>query len=482
MRDTQLQELRRFERAYPDYRETRSLDRMRHREYSRLDRLGHTYLDYTGGSLYADRQLEQHRRFLSRNVLGNPHSHNPTSALATSLADEAREAVLRFFNASPEEYDVVFTSNASNAIKLVGEAYPFDSNSCYLMTFDNHNSVNGVREYAARASARIHYVPVRQPDLRVDDTHLRLALQEPQGCSSRLFAYPAQSNFSGVQHPLEWVDAAHEAGWDVLCDCAAYTPTNRLDLSQVKPDYVPISFYKLFGYPTGVGALIARHAALEKLVRPWFSGGTIFIVSVRNNWFHRVPGHIGFEDGTIDYTNLPAVTFGLQYLEEVGVDVIHARVAALTSYLLERLVALRHSNGSPLVRLYGPADHADRGGTISFGLFDPVGCVFDVNEVERRAGEARISVRTGCFCNPGDREVAHGIDEVELGPCFATSDPVTPDDCNRAIFDRTGTLPSGIRVSLGIASNFDDCYRFIGFLERFRDVRAQEVGGQLYAR
>lgn len=476
------QEQRRFEKRYPEYGDTRSLDHLRRREYSRLDKLGHTYLDYTGGSLYADSQLSEHRKFLAGAVLGNPHSHNPSSQYATSLADEARGDVLRFFNASPEEYDVVFTANASSAIKLVGEAYPFDSHSCYLMTFDNHNSVNGVREYAARAGARVHYVPVRAADLRADESRMAAALLVPKECSSRLFAFPAQSNFSGVQHPLEWVDMAHQAGWDVLCDCAAFAPTNRLDLSAVKPDFVPLSFYKLFGYPTGVGALIARHEALAKLQRPWFSGGTILIVSVRNGWFHRVPGHVGFEDGTIDYANLPAVSYGLRFLERVGVDVVHARVEALTAWLLEQVEELRHGNGRPLVRLYGPKAPEGRGGTISFGLFDAEGRVLDVDEVERRAGELLISLRTGCFCNPGDREVAHGIDEAELGQCFADGRPVTPDDCNRSIFDRTGRFPSGIRVSLGIASNFADCYKLRKFLEGFLDIRAEDVGGRLYER
>jgi selenocysteine lyase/cysteine desulfurase len=471
-----------FEREHRGYRDTRPLDRLRRTEYSRLDRLGHTYLDYTGGSLYADSQLELHRRFLADSVLGNPHSHNPTAQFATELADEARQDVLRFFNASPEEYDVVFTANASAAIKLVGEAYPFDSNSCYLMTYDNHNSINGVREYAAKAGARIHYVPVLRPDLRVDESHLEWALHEPKECSAKLFAYPAQSNFSGVQHSLDWVNVAHRAGWDVLCDCAAFTPTNPLDLSVVKPEYVPVSFYKLFGYPTGVGALIARHAALEKLRRPWFSGGTIYIVSVRNGWFHRAPGHVGFEDGTIDYASLPAVSLGIRHLERVGVDLVHERVDALTGLLLEKMTGLRHGSGERLVRIFGPEDAEERGGTISFGLFDAAGHVFDVDEVERLAGAELISLRTGCFCNPGDREVAHGIDEIELGPCFADGAPVTPDDCNHAIFERTGCFPSGIRISLGIASNFEDCYWFLRFLERFIDVAAEDVGGVIYER
>ena len=88
------------------------------------------------------------------------------------------------------------------------------------------------------------------------------ALEKSAGVYNNLFAYPAQSNFAGVQHSLEWIERAHAHGWDVLVDAAAFAPTNQLDLSVYKPDFIPISFYKIFGYPTGIGALIARRAVL----------------------------------------------------------------------------------------------------------------------------------------------------------------------------------------------------------------------------
>lgn len=105
-----------------------------------------------------------------------------------------------------------------------------------------------------------------------------------------LFAYPAQSNFSGVQHPLAWIPKARARGWDVLLDAAAYVPTNHLDLSEWHPDFVTVSFYKMFGYPTGVGALIARQEALRKLRRPWFAGGTITVASVQADQYFLAGG------------------------------------------------------------------------------------------------------------------------------------------------------------------------------------------------
>ena len=109
-------------------------------------------------------------------------------------------------------------------------------------------------------------------------------------------------------------------GWDVLLDAAAFVPTNRLSLSRWHPDYVALSFYKLLGYPTGIGCLIARREALAALRRPWFSGGTITVVSVAGDGHYLADGEAAFEDGTIDFLGLPAIEIGLRHVTAVGLD------------------------------------------------------------------------------------------------------------------------------------------------------------------
>jgi hypothetical protein len=113
-----------FRAACPDF-DIAAVADLRAREYARLDVGGHVYLDYTGGGLYAESQLLRHQELLRAGVFGNPHSTNPTSLAATDLAERARAAILAFCGADPAEYAVVFTPNASGALKLVGEAYPF---------------------------------------------------------------------------------------------------------------------------------------------------------------------------------------------------------------------------------------------------------------------------------------------------------------------------------------------------------------------
>lgn len=457
-----------FRRAYPDFASTLMLDELRAKEYGRLDEQGHVYLDYTGGGLYAHSQLRQHMDLLASHVFGNPHSTNPSSMAMTHLVERARAYVLEFFNASPDEYVAIFTPNATGALKLVGEAYPFADGDTYMLTYDNHNSVNGIREYAHRRGAKVDYVPLVPPDLRVDEARLEQELDTARPGGNNLFAFPAQSNFSGVQHPLAWIAAAKAKGWDVLLDAAAFAPTNRLDLGQVKPDFVDLSFYKIFGYPTGIGCLIARKEALGKLRRPWYAGGTITFSSVQGEGFYLTPGPAGFEDGTVDYLSIPAIEIGLRHIDSIGIDTIHRRVMALSGWLIENLLALRHSNGRPVIRLYGPATTEGRGGTIEVNFYDPDGNLFDSNDVEAAANELNISLRAGCHCNPGAREVSIGFTEEQMAVCFKDKDRMTYEEFLDAIVGKT---TGAVRASLGLVSTFDDVYAYMQFAESFVDKR-----------
>lgn len=451
-----------FLEKYPTYKQTESIDALRKKEYARLDDAEHIYLDYTGGGIYAESQIKKHQKLLNENVFGNPHSSNPTSLAATHLVEGTREYILKFFNADPDEYLAIFTSNASSALKLVGESYPFP-NGRYLLTFDNHNSVNGIREFAHARGAEVTYIPVMLPEMRVDVSQLDLELSRPSTAGYNLFAFPAQSNFSSVKHPLEWIEKAHAHGWDVLLDAAAFVPTNKLDLSKVKPDFVPISFYKIFGYPTGLGALIARKSALAKLHRPWFAGGTITVASVQGDKYYLADGAPAFEDGTLDYLNIPALEIGLKHIESIGYDVISERVKTLTGWLLENLTAMTHSNGEPLVRLFGPNSSEGRGGAVTVNFYDKNGKAFDHRFIESEANKVNISLRTGCFCNPGAGEVALGISRVELDVCFTRpehEDRLSIDDFRLCI---DGKSSGAVRISVGMVTNFNDVQSLLMF-------------------
>ena len=283
-----------------------------------------------------------------------------------------------------------------------------------------------------------------------------------------------------MKHPLELVGQAQAKGWDVLLDAAAFVPTNPLDLSACQPDFVAVSFYKMFGYPTGVGCLLIRNAALPKLKRPWFAGGTVNFATVQGLVHILAPREAGFEDGTLNYLSIPAVEIGLRHLQPVGIDTIQTRVQCLTDWLLEQLLALAHSNGRHMVRIYGPASGTMRGGTITLNFYDPDGHLLDYRRVEELANLQRISLRTGCFCNPGAGELAEGLTESDMLAGLEAGGDITLPRFLQIIQHRGGKSAGAIRASLGLVSNFRDVWRFVRFATELRDQTSLTIGDVVF--
>jgi molybdenum cofactor sulfurtransferase len=446
--------------ANNDYQQT--IETLRSQEYAQLDEQQQVYLDFTGGSLFSSKQLEEHVKFLQDNILGNPHSNNPTSQKATKYVEETRRHVLQYFNAE-DDYCCVFTQNASGALKIVGECYPFDTASAFVLTFDNHNSVNGIRVFAKNKGADVAYCPVYLENLRMNTDYMTGLLQQYSHKKNKLLAFPAQSNVSGVKHPLSLIQKAKDLGWDILLDAAAFVPTNPLNLQEIKPDFVSISFYKIFGYPTGIGCLLINKTALPKLKKPWFAGGTVSLVSVMADSYFLANAHERFEDGTVNYLQIPAIKTGLQHIERIGMNTIHQNVLALTQYMLDQLQMLKHSNGCPLIHVLGPKNNNNRGGTILLNFYDANNESIPFQQIENKANTQNISLRTGCFCNPGIDEINNCLSTHELVQYFSTHE--TGDYYN--MIEELGKLRGAIRISLGIVSVQKDIDAFICFAKTY---------------
>lgn len=458
-----------FLKQYPEYLQSSVLDELRATDFSRLDEQGHTYLDYTGGNLYPLSLLSRHCEVLKNGVFGNPHSSNPSSSYATQLVEDARKKVLDYFQAT-DEYHCIFTQNASGALKIVGESYPFQEDGFFLLALDNHNSVNGIREFARAKGAEYAYTPLNSGDLRLNEQALEENLSLYHFKKNRLFAFPLQSNVSGVKHNPEWIARAKEKGWDVLADAAAFVPYNKLDLSRYEPDFVSVSFYKMFGYPTGIGCLLVHKNSFHKLRKPWFAGGTITAVSALGSGHIFDDSHARFEDGTLNYLDIPAVKYGLEFLESTGIEMIAHRIEILTRYLLTSLLEMKHENGQKLVQVYGPLTTEMRGGTLIFNVLDTDGRVLPYELIEQLANSEMISLRTGCFCNPGIDEANNALNSEELSGFFKMTDKGNYKDMIQFL----GRLRGAIRISLGMVANVEDVEVFLNFIQQFRNMGYNE--------
>ena len=270
-------------------------------------------MDHAGTTLYCRSQLDAYYKELSTTLYGNPHSHNESSELSSSVIEESRDLVLSHFNTDQDSYSVVFTAGCTASLKLLAESFPWTAaatkgnfvytgdlvedvkpsmdccQSLFYYLEDDHTSVLGIREVAMEKGASV--VCFREQDIIQFDAH-----GKSDSVVHHLFAFPAQSNFSGRKYPLCWVNdiplgkaaiknLSRSGEMLVLLDAASLVSTSPLDLTLFPAHFVVVSFYKLFGFPTGLGALLVRNDCANILKKSYFGGGTVS-ASISREKFH----------------------------------------------------------------------------------------------------------------------------------------------------------------------------------------------------
>ena len=147
----------------------------------------------------------------------------------------------------------------------------------------------------------------------------------------------------------------------------------------------------------------------------------------------------------------------------------------LTESLLLSLQSLRHSNGTPLITIYGPRDMRERGGIIAFNVLDIDGALVPYELVERELSDGGVSVRGGCFCNPGAAEAAFHFDRDVTARCLTTlADSFTVERLAECLGPAVAV--GALRASIGVPTNRRDLARAIAALVLFRDCRPAGQG------
>ncbi|CAN6454395.1 unnamed protein product [Victoria cruziana] len=459
--------------GYPDG--TRGIDEIRASEFKRLN--GFVYLDHAGATLYSESQMEATFNDLTTKVYGNPHSQSDASMESLGIIRAARQQVLEFVNAPLKDYRCIFTSGATAALKLVGEAFPWCRDSCFMYTVENHNGVLGMREYALNKGATSVVVDVEQIDehsvsSNISFKKLTCIPQRQTGanfCNEavdrnvyNLFAFPSECNFSGRRFGLELVNVIKEDSstllrgslqcsgcWKVLIDAAKGCATQPPDLTRYPADFVVISFYKVFGYPTGLGALVVK------------TGTVVASISDLDYVKRRKNVEDLFEDGTQSFLGIASLNHGFKLISMLSLSSIERHTSTLSTYVRNTLLAMRHENGSLVCVLYGPNDAKGLGPIIAFNLKRPDGTWYGYREVEKLASLSGIQLRTGCFCNPGACAKYLGLSHSELFSNIEAGH-VCWDD-----YDVLHGKPTGaVRISFGYMSTFEDAKKFVEFIEK----------------
>ena len=376
--------------------------------------------------------------------------------------------------------------------------------------------------------------PRRRPTTTLLPTVVPASFEKSNETIFHLCSFPAECNFSGEQFSLDWIEYIQQHGrpkpscssststtedpsgkgqnerWCVLLDAAKYAATNPLNLSQVSPDFVIISFYKLFGLPTGIGALFVYKGKKSKedltshmqRHKSYFGGGTVQCVLPDNASMHVPVASFShqFQDGTSNFLSICSLKFGLDLLERYTMEAIKVHVQTLTQECLVQLRGLHYrcSPGSttkrPLVRVYGHDDHHQvhsRSGSgvsrccrcsssssssiVTFNLLAPpdddddddddddattTSGVIGFHLVSELAAVSNISFRTGCFCNPGACQYYLGLSNDQVMHHFRDKGHRCGDHMD--VID--GQALGAIRISFGYMSLRRDIQTLVDFL------------------
>lgn len=396
------------------------------------------------------------------------------SQLSTRRVDDIRLRALRFFNADPDEFDLVFVANATAAIKLVAEVLRDSAPHGFWYAYhsDAHTSLVGVRELADRGSRCFG------TDGEVDAWISELEVQDNVAVRDmpQLFAYPAQSNMNGRRLP-RWCEdirrASRSGGNDhvfTLLDAASLVATSPLHLGNAStaPDFTALSFYKVFGFPD-LGALIVRKDAGHVFAqRRYFGGGTVDLVSTREIQWHAKKAsfiHELLEDGTLPFHSIIALRSAFDTHERLygSMDNISSHTRFLARRLYDQLSSLTHPNGTRVCQLYSHYDDPrTQGPIVAFNLRSSDGAWIGKTEVEKLASVKEIQIRSGSLCNPGGTASSLGWTGTDLRRLHASG--LRCDDDHDILDDR----PTGmLRVSLGAMTSVKDIDTFLGFVDEF---------------
>ncbi|CAF2097487.1 unnamed protein product [Rotaria magnacalcarata] len=210
-----------------------------------------TYVDHAAASLYSKKQLSSIFNSLNSSVYGNPHSRHLPSEIVTQSIDAARNRIFEHFNTSSEDYDLIFTSGATDAIKIIANCFCWrlnDSNNIrnqqepeeenrgvFVYTQENHTSVLGIREAASKNGADIYSLLSSKAYEIFKESKgsnfytgvLNETNSEPSNIG--LFAFSGQCNFSGEKYPLKWIENVHSGLLGQICEENPMNDSNKIE-------------------------------------------------------------------------------------------------------------------------------------------------------------------------------------------------------------------------------------------------------------
>jgi selenocysteine lyase/cysteine desulfurase len=342
------------------------------------------------------------------------------------IVQEVKSISSHVLSAPLDKYEVIFTSNTTEAINLAAQnlelAVERDIEPVVVTTMLEHNS-NELpwRKVSGASLLRLQIDAEGFVDLNELERHLSAYNEKKEHGKERikLVAVNGASNVLGVFNDLAGIShIVHRYGAHLLVDAAQLVAHRKVDIQKNGIDFLAFSAHKAYA-PFGTGVLIVRKELMK------FSPDEMKAVQ---------------DSGEENVGGIAALGKALLLLQRIGLDVIQSEEQALTKRTLEGLAQI------PGLTMYGTQqpdspNFVHKRGVIVFTLKDRLAT--DVaNELAERGG---IGIRGGCHCAHLTVKRLLNIPpwQVRLQRMIVTLLPQL-------------SLPGVARVSLGIENSEED--------------------------
>lgn len=299
---------------------------------------------------------------------------------ATSQYEAARETVRAFIHAK-EAAEVLFTRGATTSLNWVaksyGEANVNEGDEIVISYMEHHSNIVPWQQLAKKKKATLKYIKLTK-DGQLDLT----SAKEQITTKTKIVALTHVSNVLGSINPIaKLTQLAHSVGAVIVVDGAQAVPHMTVDVVGLDVDFYAFSGHKMLG-PTGIGVLYGKRALLEAMEPVEYGGEMIDFVYDQESTWTELPWK--FEAGTPNIAGAIGLAAAIDYLNQLGMENIHAHETELVTYLMPKLRAI------PGLVVYGPTDDTIRTGVITFNVGDlhphDLATALDMQGIAVRAG------------------------------------------------------------------------------------------------
>ncbi|MCP3809948.1 cysteine desulfurase [Paenibacillus sp. Lou8.1] len=336
------------------------------------------YLDSAASAQKPTEVIETLKRYYEQDNANVHRGVHTLGSRATEAYEGARAKIAHFIHSERVE-EIIFTRGTTSSINLVASSYIRaickEGDEIVVSAMEHHSNLLPWQQAAKATGAELKYIP-----LQADGTFSIEDLENVITDRTKMVSVSHISNVLGVTNPVKQIATiAHKHGAVVMVDGAQSISHIKVDVQELDCDFYAFSGHKMCG-PTGIGVLYGKKAYLDQMEPIEFGGEMIADVGLYDSSWKELPWK--FEGGTPIIASAIGLGAAIDFLEQIGLDVIEAHDKQLTSYAVQRMKQIEN------LKIYGPEEGRLGLVTFNLGKIHPhdLATVLDTYGVAIRAG------------------------------------------------------------------------------------------------